>query len=161
MPTFSNALYYPAFALTMYLFLLTLVPRQKIKQLFWFGLIWGSGVDLALILLFRSLKLYAYVNAAPLDFYGSPILLNLAWTAAIILYIYFMPQRPEWYVFPLYLITFGIIGTLIGVFLYNAGLIEEIHWNELWRFLFFIPWFYGAAWHYRRLKARSERMVED
>jgi hypothetical protein len=159
MPTLSNNLYYPAFAITMFIFMLTLVPRKEIKSLFWFSLIWGPGVDLSLILLFRFLKFYNYVNAKPFDFYGAPLLLVLAWSPAIILFLYFMPKRVEWYVYPLYLGAFGTIGTFVGVFLHNAGLIEEIHWNELFRTPFIIAWLHFAAWHYSILKSRDDRMV--
>ena len=157
MPELSNKLYYPAFALTMFIFTLAFVPRKDIKTLFWFSLIWGSGVDMFLILLFRLLNLYQYVNAMPFDFYGSPLFINLSWSPAIILFLYFLPKRPEWYVFPLYLFAFGIIGTTIGVFLNNAQLIKEIHWNELFRFPVIVLWFWASSWHYHILKLGKEK----
>ena len=33
--------YYPAFALFMLLLTIVLVPKNKIKTLFWLGLLWG------------------------------------------------------------------------------------------------------------------------
>ena len=151
-----NSLYYLAYALTMFIVMLALVPRKEIKSLFWFSIIWGICVDLLLILLFRFLNLYIYVNDMPFDFYGSPILLNLSWSPAIILFIYFMPKRPEWYIFPLYLIAFGMIGTFIGIFLHNVGLLEEIHWHELLRFPVITSWFYAAWRHYNVLMSEEK-----
>jgi len=139
--------------------MLTLVPRQNIRQLFWFSLVWGAGADIFLILLLRHLNIFYYVNAAPLEFYGSPLLINLAWVPAMTLFLYHMPNRQEWYIYPLYLSIFGIFGTAIGVFLKNAGLIKEVHWNELLRFPVIIIWFHSANWHYKRLKNRDERMI--
>ena len=155
MPILSNSLYYPAFALTMFVFMLALVHRKEIKPLFWFSLVWGSGVDIFLILLFHFLNLYIYLNDMPFDFYGSPILLNLAWTPAILLFIYFMPKQTGWFSYVLYLATFGMIGTLIGFFLQNAGLIKELHWHELLRFPVITGWFYIAAWRYKIFKSKT------
>jgi hypothetical protein len=151
----SSSLYYPAFALTMLFFVLVFIPRKEIKKIFWFSSLWGSGVDLILILLFKTLNLYRYVKASPFDFYGSPIFINLSWSAAVMLFIHFLPIRKEKYVLPLYLSIYGIFGVFIGVFLTNAGLIVEIHWNELLRFPVIYLWFYGCYKHYQYLKKES------
>ncbi|HEX7714526.1 MAG TPA: hypothetical protein VF531_10955 [Bacillota bacterium] len=135
------------------------VPRREIKKLFWFSLLWGSMVDFLLVELFRLLNFYRYENSFPLEFYGSPIMLNLAWSQAIILFIHFLPRRKEWYVLPFYIAMFSMIGTAIGVFFKNAGLIREIHWNELLRFPVWVVWFYGVCWHYNRLRARDRTTI--
>jgi hypothetical protein len=79
------------------------------------------------------LNLYHYVNADPFDFYGSPILINLAWAAAVMLFLHFLSARKEKYILPLYLSMYAILGMFIGVFLTKAGLIVETHWNGLLR----------------------------
>jgi hypothetical protein len=61
-------------------------------------MLWGTGLDLILILLFKVLNLYHYVNADPFDFYGSPIFINLAWAAAVMFFLHFLPARKEKYV---------------------------------------------------------------
>jgi hypothetical protein len=154
-----NQSYYVILAVLMFLLVLIYVPRPEIKKLFWFGLLWGSGVDFLLAELFRLFNLYHYVHAFPFEFYSSPIMINLAWSQAIILFIYFLPQRKEGYVFPIYLAVFAIVGVFIGTILKNVGLIAEIHWHELLRFPVWVIWFYGAAWHYRRLKSRDTMTI--
>lgn len=143
----------------MLLLVVIFVPRREIKKLFWFSLLWGSAVDFLLVQFFRLMNFYRYENSFPLDFYGSPILLNLAWSQAIILFIHFLPQRKEWYVFPFYIAAFSIVGVAIGVFFKNVGLLTEIHWHELMRFPIWALWFYGAGWHYNRLRERDRTTI--
>ena len=152
-------MYYPAFALTMLFFILVFIPRQKIQKVFWFSLLWGSGVDIILIWFFKLLNLYHYVKSDPFSFYGSPIFINLAWTAAVMLFIHFLPARKEKYVFPIYLAGFAMTGVFIGVFLKNAGLIVETHWNELLRFPVIFFWFYGCYLHYQYLKKEDSQTI--
>lgn len=143
----------------MFLFVLVFIPRKEIKKVFWFSLLWGSGVDLCLILLFKILNLYHYVKADPFDFYGSPIFINLAWAAAVLLFIYFLPARKEKYVLPLYISMYAVLGVFIGVFLNKAGLIVEIHWNELLRYPVIYLWFYGCYKHYQSLKKKDSETI--
>jgi hypothetical protein len=111
-----NSLYYPAFALTMLFFVLVFVPRKEIKKIFWFSVLWGTGLDVLLVLLFKALNLYHYINADPFDFYGSPIFINLAWAAAVMLFLHFLPARKEKYILPVYISLFAVLGLFIGVF---------------------------------------------
>ena len=154
-----NSLYYLAFALTMLFFVLVFIPRKILQKIFWFSTLWGVGLDLILILLFKKLNLYHYVNDAPLDFCGSPILINLSWACAVMLFIYFLPARKERYIIPLYLGTFALIGTFIGFFLINAGLIVETHWNELLRFPVVYLAFCAVYWHYQYLKKNDSQSI--
>lgn len=156
MPKLPNRLYYPAFALVMLFFVLVFIPRAKIQKFFWFSLLWGTGLDTALIWLFKSLNLYHYVNAEPFEFYGSPFFINFSWATAVMLFLHFLPLRKEWYVLPIYLSSFGLVGLYIGVFFTNAGLIVETHWNELLRFPLVTLCFYACYKHYRHLKIKDE-----
>lgn len=151
----SNSLYYPAFAATMLFLVLVFVPRKEIKKIFWFSLLWGTGVDMFLILLFKLLNFYHYINAEPFDFYGSPIFINLTWSTAVILFIHFLPARKEKYILPLYVGMYALLGVFIGVFLLKAGLIVETHWNELLRFPVIYLWFFMCHKHYLHLKRKD------
>lgn len=154
-----NSLYYPAFAVTMLFFVLAFVPRKEIKKIFWFSVLWGTGLDLILILLFKVLNLYHYVNADPFDFYGSPIFINLAWAAAVMLFLHFLPARKEKYILPVYISLYAVLGLFIGVFLTKAGLIVETHWNELLRFPVVYLSFYACYKHYQYLKKKDSETI--
>lgn len=155
----SINLYYPAFALTMLFFVLVFIPRAELKKTFWFSVLWGTGLDLILVLLFKVLNIYHYVKAEPFDFYGSPIFINLAWAAAVMLFIHFLPARKEKYILPLYISLYAVLGMFIGVFLTKAGLIVETYWNELLRF----PVVYLSFWigfkHYQYLKTKDSETI--
>jgi hypothetical protein len=151
----SNRWYYPAFALTMLFFVLAFVPRKTIQKLFWFSLIWGVGLDTALILLFKALNFYYYVNAEPFEYLGSPFFINLSWAPAVILFFHFLPARTERFVLPVYIACYALLGTYIGVFLTNAGLIVDVNWNGLYRFPVVYLCFYACHKHYQYLKAND------
>ena len=132
------------------------IPKWEIKKLFWFSLLWGPTVDASLILLFRILNLYYYDKLEPFNFLGIPMWLPLAWSPAIILYIYFYPERKEWYYTAFYIVAFSMIGVAIGLFFTQAGLIKEVHWNEFLRFPVHLLWFYGALRHYQYLQSTEK-----
>jgi hypothetical protein len=154
----DNSFAYPIFALLILTLTLLFVPRPTIKQLFWFSLLWGSTVDVLLILLFRYLNLYHYLKLSPYDFFGAPMWLPLAWSPAIIIFIYFFPSRKEWYYSFFYLAAFSAIGLAIGMFFTQIGLLQEIHWNPLLRFPVQFLWFYGAIQHYRYLESPEKKI---
>ncbi len=149
----DSRLSYPIFALLMLFLVLAFVPRKEIKKLFWFSLLWGSTVDAVLILLFRMLNLYHYVKLEPFNFLGAPLWIPLAWSPAFILFIYFYPNRKEWYYTTFYIAAFSMMGVAIGLFFTQVGLIKEVHWNEFLRFPVHFIWFYGALKHYQRLES--------
>ncbi|NLW55249.1 MAG: hypothetical protein GX050_01280 [Firmicutes bacterium] len=84
-----------------------------------------------------------------------PLWIPLAWSPAIILFLYFYPNRKEWYYNLFYIAFFAGAGVGIGLFFAQAGLIIEIHWNELYRFLIQFFWFYGALKHYQYLEVST------
>jgi hypothetical protein len=143
----------------MLFFVLVFIPRKELAKTFWFSLLWGSGLSLILILLFKTLNLYHYVKADPFDFYGSPIFINLAWATAVMLFIHFLPVRKERYVLPLYLSMYAVLGVFIGTFLTKAGLIVEAHWNELLRFPVVYLSFYACLKHYQYLKKKDGNTI--
>lgn len=155
MNAIDNQIYYPLFAFLMLALVLVFVPRPEIKKLFWFSLLWGSTVETSLILLFRQLNFYYYVKLEPFNFLGAPLWIPMAWSPAIILFIYFYPNRKEWYYNLFYLVFFSGLGVGIGLFFTQAGLIKEVRWHEFLRFPFHLLWFYGALKHYQHLEKSS------
>ena len=143
----------------MLLFVLVFVPQKEIKKIFWFSVLWGTGLDLTVILLCKYLNLYHYVNSAPFDFYGSPILLNLAWATAVMLFLHFLPDRKEKYILPVYISLYAGLGVFIGTFFENAGLLVETHWHELLRFPLIYVCFLACHRHYQSLKRRDSDTI--
>jgi hypothetical protein len=143
----------------MLTFVLVFIPKKELRKIFWFSVLWGVGLDLIVILLSRIFNLYHYVNFDPFNFYGSPIFVNLSWAPAVMLFIHFLPARNEKYVLPLYLSIYAMLGTFIGVFLTKAGLLVEVHWNELLRFPLVYACFYACHKHYQYLKKKDSDTI--
>jgi hypothetical protein len=150
---------YIIFAFLMFLLQVVLVPREKIRKLFWFSLIWGPAVDLFLVWITRALQLYQYHYLEPFEFLGAPILNSLAWSPAIILFIHFLPERKERYAVPLYIGVFSMVGVFVGAYYTELGLIQNIHFHYGWRFPIWYLWFSAAYWHYRKLKAADPENI--
>lgn len=153
--------YYPIFALLMLSLMLLLVPRHVVKKLLWISMVWGTGVDLLLILVFATwLKLYRYVHTVPFDFYGVPIWISLAWSVAVVLFLHFLPESKSKIPFYLYLCSFSLLSVFIGESFVQLGMIKEFFWDELLRFPVTFGWFYAIAWNYQYLKAKDEYLFK-
>ncbi len=155
----SNNLYYPAFALVMLFFVLVFIPRAEIKRLFWFSVLWGTGLDFIVVLLMKILNIYRYSNASPFVFYGSPIFLNLAWATAVLLFFYFLPVSKIKYILYVYIGIYAMLGVFIGAFLKEAGLLIEIHWHVLLRFPLVYGCFYACYRHYEYLRKKDSTLL--
>lgn len=142
---------YIIFAALIFLFLVVFVPRQQIKKLFWFSLMWGPTVDVLLVWTTKVLSLYQYTYLKPFEFFGAPIFNALAWSPAIILFLYFLPEQKERYIIPIYIGLFSMVGVFIGAYYTEFGLVRNIHFHYLLRFPIWYLWFSGALWHYRKL----------
>ncbi|MCL6591329.1 MAG: hypothetical protein K6U80_15410, partial [Firmicutes bacterium] len=155
-------LYYPAFASLMLFLVLAFIPRQKIKRYFWFSLLWGAGMDIFLIFTICGiLKLYRYEHLKPFGFYCVPIWIPLAWSASVMLFLHFLPKTKLKYPFYILLAGFSLISVFIGEVFAQLGLLREIHWHELLRFPVTFAWFYGATWHYQKLKLKDSQIFEE
>jgi len=151
MPGIPLELYTPVFAFFLLILLLTFVPKENFKKLFWFGLIWGYlGASVTAFFLSTVLNLFNYERIMPFIMFGSPLWLTFAWIPAIMLYLHFLPTRKEWYVFPLYLAAFSAAGMEIDGVLNRSGLLIYNHWTPFYRFLLSLGWFYLTTLHYRR-----------
>ncbi len=155
MNVLDSQIYYPLFAFFLFFLVLAFVPRAEIKKLFWFSLLWGSTVDSIIIFLMRRLNLFHYIKLEPFNLFGVPLWIPLAWSQAIILFIYFYPNRKEWYYNLFYIAFFAGAGVGIGFFFSQAGLIVNVRWNELFRFPIQFLWFYGALKHYQYLEGSA------
>ncbi len=143
--------YPPVFALFLLVLLLAFVPKEKYKELFWFGLIWGYLGSTVLVFFFDTvLHLFHYERIIPSIMFGGPLWLTFAWIPAIMLYLHYLPARKEWYVFPFYLVAFSVAGMEVDVAFNRCGYLVYKHWSPFYRFFLGLVWFYLVALHYRR-----------
>jgi hypothetical protein len=148
--------YYFAFPLGLIVFMTILMNRKEIQSLFWFGLIWGSVFTTVIIFLVDDVfNLVEYQHAYPFTIFKLPLLFDLAWTPAIIMYLHFLPKPKLGYAYYSYIITFCLLNAANDEVFHQIGLLKYIHWNAFYRFLLSVPYFYWLAVHYADLESRG------
>ncbi|HYH03010.1 MAG TPA: hypothetical protein VEC37_07920 [Bacillota bacterium] len=119
--------YYLTFALIMLFFSLVFIPKRKIQKLFWFGMLWGSILDFIVehIYVFFHLTKYQYME--PFNIGALPLWTVLAWTPAIMLFIYLFPQHKAAYLYWVYLTMWSTFITFVAVILNHLRLLIFIN----------------------------------
>ena len=153
MPGVPVEYFYPFFAVFMLILTVVFVPREYYRQFFWPSMVWGFSLEIIFVSLSRLLGMFRYVKSGPFVFMGTPIWIALAWLLSLMLFFYFLPNRRVWYVFPVYILMFSFGSAMLGTVFSNAGLLIYQNWTPFYRFLVAIPWWYGAAKHYKALSA--------
>ncbi len=149
-------LYYFAFPLALLILMIAFLDRKQIKSLFWFGLLWGSVLTTLIIYIADDiLNLVKYQHAYPFTIMRLPLLFDLAWTPAIIMFIRFLPNRKIRYPYYTYILTFALINAANDEVFHQIGLLKYIHWSPIVRFLISLPYFYGVALHYEHLEKKG------
>jgi hypothetical protein len=149
-------LYNFAFPMGLIILMVVFLNRKEIQSLFWFGLIWGTGLTTAIIFLIDDVfKLVSYQHIYPFSIAKLPLLFDLAWTPAIIMFLHFLPKKKTGYAYYFYIIIFCLINAANDEVFHQIGLLRYIHWNPFYRFLISVPYFYWLAVHYADLESRG------
>jgi hypothetical protein len=149
-------LYYFAFPLGLLILLVIFLNRKEIKSLFWFGLIWGSVLTTVIIFILDDLcNLLKYQHVYPFTILGLPLLFDLAWTPAVMMFVHFLPDRKTGYPYYAYLVVFALINAANDEVFHQIGLLKYVHWSPFFRFLISLPYFYWLAIHYNNLKSKG------
>lgn len=150
-------LYYFAFPLILLGLSIVFLNRKEIKSLFWFAIIWGSVLTTLIIFIADNLfKLVKYEHVYPFSILKLPLLFDLAWTPAILIFLHFLPgvQAPK-YAYHTYIIVFALINAANDEVFHKIGLLTYVHWSPFIRLLISLPYFYWLAIHYTDLKAKG------
>ncbi len=150
-------LYYIIFSALMFFFMLVFIPRQMIRKLFWFGMLWGSTFDFLLESAFCFFHILRYEHIQPFNVGYLSIWTVLAWTPTNMMLIYFLPESPKKYVFWVYILMYSGLTALIGIVLVNLGLLVFVHWNAVCWFVFGVVYYYLMVKHYRSLMDGAKR----
>lgn len=143
---------YPILALLLFGIVLSFIPKEEVRRLFWISFLWGYLESKLSVFIFSKIfKCYQYRYAMPFEFLGAPHWLVLGWTFTLMIYFYFLPKTKEWYAFPIYLFAFTLTSTALDKIMNQIGLLEYINWNPFYRFIIALLLFYAAARHYRYL----------
>jgi hypothetical protein len=120
---FPLFLLYPLYTSVIALVMLAVVPRESIRRLVPFALLFGAVFDgIWLLLLGGVLGIARYINFSPFGVLGIPFFPPLAWTFFFVLYLYLLPDKSPWnYGFS---VTSAIYATMFSNVLQNLQLFE-------------------------------------
>lgn len=141
-------LIYPLYTGLLVIVALLLVPRQEIRKLLIFALIFGAVMDALLIKLLSFLV--EYINYGPFGFADIPFFPLLAWTAYYILYFYFLPSNKLLRF--VYIFTAAFYSLLFSNLLQNLGIFTWYQGRILIPILIYSLWNIIATWGYLKLK---------
>ncbi|HHW08997.1 MAG TPA: hypothetical protein GXX29_03360 [Firmicutes bacterium] len=142
-------LWYPLFAAFMFLAMITLVPRDHIKRLFAYGILFGFIAGWLVTVTGRALNLFQYQQMGPFTFIGSPVLVNMSWTAALVVFLHFLPHRRD-ALYWLYIAGFSLMSTMIDDVTHRVGVLRYFFWSSYARFPLAFVWFWVAAVFYQK-----------
>lgn len=150
------ALYYIGFPLGLLVLMIVFLTRKEIKSLFWFCLIWGTGLTTVIVFILEDiLGLIKYQHGYPFIILNLPLFFDLAWTPATMIFLHFLPRPNIKYAYYTYIILFALLSALNDDFFHQVGLLKYIHWSPIVRFLLSLPYFYWLTVHYLKLKSQG------
>lgn len=113
---------------TVFMFLVT--PWERIKELFWFGLVGGLGLALVLIYLLQNvLGFWLFQRTDLLAVQGVPLLLAAGWIPVVIAYGHLLAQYRSWTQVVLIVLTFPAVATLIHVVMLANNMLFYANWT--------------------------------
>jgi hypothetical protein len=140
---------YMVFAFSLLFISLFFVPKKYFKLYFYDSLLWGFIVSLLSESAFTYLGLLKYLYMGPFNVLGSPLLLNLAWSPTIMIFLYFLPPKNRKSKFWIYLLSFSLLSASMDTVFNGLGLLRYLFWSPVARFAVAFIWFYLTAKYHR------------
>ncbi|KLU62454.1 hypothetical protein CEB3_c11880 [Peptococcaceae bacterium CEB3] len=147
MTSYPPYLVYPAYTGVLLIATFALVPRQDIRRLLRYAVLFGAVGDLISILLAQLIGMGGYTHYGPFAFLGIPFFPLIAWSSYFVIYLYLLPPGKTWsYIFPvisaLYSVLFSNVLHNLGIFQWNLGTL-------LAPFILYLVWHGAVTWIYR------------
>lgn len=151
-------LVYPLYTGILGLVMLAVVPRERIRELVPYALVFGAVLDFLIILVLGNyFNAFSYINYGPFGFLGIPFFPLLAWTFFFIIYLHLLPRRFPWnYIFTIaaaaYSVIFSNVLQNLGIFLWQTS-------RLLTPVVLYLAWMFFVTYTYQhiltRVKSRS------
>ena len=145
----DNTFIYPIFAGLVGVAAVILIPKEKFKKFFIYGILFGALADTVIVAIFSKwLNVFNYKNMGLFNILGLySIWTPMTWTFMFAIYLYLLPVRRIFLV-P-YVLTFFGLNVATGMVLTAFGLFEyTAPFNKYIDMLIFITWLTVAAWVY-------------
>lgn len=145
-----NFIFWPGLAIAFGIPTLIFIPRENYKKFLLFGFVLGGFIDVfTIIILGNFLGEFAYI-AGPLEAFGIPVFVPIAFTFVWMLFFFFLPYRVE-FLIP-YILGFSGFAVMLGFIEQNLGFFKFNHGDTrgaIVTIITFILWFAGSALVYR------------
>lgn len=156
----SMEIYSPAAAVVMLFLVWYFVPKEKFKELLWYGLTFGFiGNAFFLAMGGEVFSLFRWVNVHPFRFLGYSIWDDLLLIFMVIFFLNFLPKPTHKVMFWVYIMAFAVIHAMHDQIFHQVGLLNYYHWNPFFRFIMGLVWFFGIAWFFEY--EHREKVVRD
>lgn len=160
-PPIPTYLKIPLYTAILALTLITTVPKNEIRRLAVYGIIFGAISDIIALTTGKLFGLFEYVNFAPLGYWVIPFFSPIAWAIYFVMYFYFMPKhKPLMYIYAASGIGYG---TFFAQLLFNSGIMVvypkffSLSVHRLIDPIFvFLIWFPISTWGFIRLTSHFE-----
>lgn len=107
-----------------------LVPRDRINDIYRFGLVGGLVVALALIYIMQNiLGVWVFYRADFFSIAGIPIFMSIAWVPMVIVFSHLMSQAKNLLQAALIIIAFPSGATILKWLLLINGMLAYFNWN--------------------------------
>ncbi|MCW3489892.1 hypothetical protein [Dethiobacter alkaliphilus] len=132
---------YLIYTIILAMILVVVVPKEMIRQLAVYAIIFGALTNIILVIIATQLlDLGGHLNFMPFGVAGIPFFPPIAWTVYFIMFMYFLPEQKPWnYVFTL-------TASLYAVFFANVLVNIELFYSNYGRFI--VPLLLYGSWHF-------------
>lgn len=149
-PLDPKLIFWPALAIAFGIPTLIFIPKNEYKKFLIFGFVLGGVIDvITIIVIGNFIGEFSYI-AGPLQVFGIPVFVPIAFTFVWMLYLYFLPFRIEFLVpyiigFSGFAVLLGFVEQNFGLFIYNYGNTHGV----VVTIITFIIWFVASALIYQ------------
>lgn len=140
---------YPIYTAALGVVCLFIVPKEKIKKLAFWAILYGAIGDLsAIIVTGHVFKAGKYVNFGPFNFLGIPFFPLLAWSTFYLVYLHILPAKKSY----AYLFSFTATGfsLMFSHVLQNIGILEWKYSQVLYPLGLYTVWHFLATYTFNR-----------
>jgi hypothetical protein len=118
------------------LFTFLIVPWERIRELFWVGIVGGLLVAFILVYLMQNIfGFWIFHQVDLLYLLGVPFFLSAAWIPVVIIFSHLLAQYESWFLTVMAIMAFPIAATIIHTFLIANQMLTYHNWNLMLTFL--------------------------
>jgi hypothetical protein len=137
--------------------LVNVVPRNEIRRLFIYGLIFGGVFDVVIVETANLIGEFRYINYGQFGLFGIHFMAPIAWTVFVIIYFYLLPRKK------IYIYLYTSMGVFYSIFfcqmITKLGVLKLAHGLES-SIIPFVIWFPIATLGYLKLTKMDNKLEE-